>query len=145
MPSINFFEEDTVYKVPQKTKIRDWIKLIAQQEGVIITEINYILCSDLYLKQVNIDYLQHDYFTDIITFDNSEEEGEIEGDIFISIDRIKENSISYSSSFDQEFRRVLIHGVLHLLGYTDKTVDDQLRMRQKENECLSLYPVANQS
>ncbi|WP_225000093.1 rRNA maturation RNase YbeY [Cesiribacter sp. SM1] len=145
MPVINFFEEDIQFKLPQKTKIRTWIKNVVKTEGADISEINYIFCSDPYLKQVNIDYLQHDYFTDIITFDNSDQEEILEGDIFISIDRIRENSTDFSSSFDQELRRVIIHGVLHLLGYRDKSADEQTQMRQKEDQYLSLYASLNQS
>ncbi|AHM61402.1 metalloprotein [Flammeovirgaceae bacterium 311] len=145
MPAINFFEEDIDYKLPQKTKIRSWIKNVVKNEGASIAEVNYIFCSDPYLKQVNIDYLQHDYFTDIITFDNSEEEGILEGDIFISIDRIKENSEDYSNSFNQELRRVIVHGVLHLIGYRDKSETEQAQMRQKEDQYLSLYTSLNQS
>lgn len=145
MPAINFFEEDIKFNLPQKLKIRSWIKNVVKNEGASITEINYIFCSDPFLKQVNIDYLQHDYFTDIITFDNSEEEGVLEGDIFISIDRIRENSTDYSDTFDQELRRVIIHGVLHLIGYRDKSDSEQKQMRQKEDQYLSLYTSLNQS
>lgn len=145
MPVVNFFEEDIKFKLPQKTIIRSWIKNVVQKEGANISEINYIFCSDPYLRQVNVEYLQHDYFTDIITFDNSEVEGTLEGDIFISIDRIRENSTDFSDSFDQELRRVIIHGVLHLLGYRDKSDDEQTLMRQKEDQYLSLYTSLNQS
>ena len=144
MPVINFFEEDIKFNLSQKRKIRNWIKKVAEKEGVSVAEINYVFCSDPYLKQVNVEFLQHDYFTDIITFDNSEE-GTLEGDIFISIDRIRENSSDYSSNFDQELRRVIIHGVLHLIGYRDKTADEENQMRQKEDEYLSLYGSMNQS
>ena len=100
--------------------------------------INYIFCSDDYLLKINKEYLNHDTLTDIITFDNSEEEGKIEADIFISIDRIKENALSLKKDFDQELHRVIIHGLLHLLGYNDKTDDDKAEMRKKEDACLSL-------
>ena len=145
MPAINFFEEDIKFNLPQKAKTKAWIKNVVAKEGASIEELNFILCSDPYLKQVNIDYLQHDYFTDIITFDNSEEEGVLEGDIFISIDRIKENSQDFDAPFEQELRRVIIHGVLHLIGYGDKSEDEQLQMRKKEDEYLSLYASLNQS
>lgn len=145
MPSINFFEEDIKFNLPQKVKVKTWIKNVIQKEGVSFNEINFIFCSDPYLKEINQAYLQHDYFTDIVTFDNSEEEGVLEGDIFISIDRIQENSLEFSITFDQELRRVLIHGVLHLIGYGDKSPDEQVHMRQKEDEYVSLYTTLNQS
>lgn len=145
MPIINFFEEDITFKFPQKAKTKVWIKNVAQKEGAVIDELNFIFCSDTYLKDINIQYLQHDYFTDIITFDNSEEEKNLTGDIFISIDRIKENSQSFSTTFEQELRRVIIHGVLHLIGFGDKTEEEQKQMRQKEDQYLSLYNSTNQS
>lgn len=139
MPAINFFEEDVTFKFPQKARIKTWITKAVFKEGSTIQELNFIFCSDSYLKAVNIEYLQHDYFTDIITFDNSEEDGKLEGDIFISIDRVRDNSQEFSFSFEEELRRVMIHGVLHLLGYKDKSAKDQHLMREKENEYLSLY------
>lgn len=139
MPAINFFEEDVSFKFPQKTKTKAWINNTALQEGSKIQELNFIFCSDNYLKEVNVEYLQHDYFTDIITFDNSEAAGVLEGDIFISIDRVRENSQEFASSFEEELRRVIIHGVLHLLGYGDKSSAEQEQMREKENQYLSLY------
>lgn len=145
MPAINFFEEDISFNLPQKTLIKQWIKNVAQQEGAKVKELNFIFCSDPYLKQVNLDYLQHDYFTDIITFDNSEKDKLLEGDIFISVDRIKENSQQFSVSFEQELRRVIIHGVLHLLHYGDKTENEKQLMRQKEDASLYLYDNLNQS
>lgn len=145
MPSINFFEEDVTFKLPQKTSIKTWIKKVVQEEGARLHELNFIFCSDPYLKQVNVEYLDHDYFTDIITFDNSEEEGILEGDIFISIDRVQDNSQQFSTSFDTELRRVIIHGVLHLIGYGDKSNDEQTLMRQKEDQYVSLYSSLNQS
>ncbi len=145
MPAINFFEEDVKLNLPQKSKYKAWIKNTVSKEGAKIQELNFIFCSDEYLKEVNVTYLQHDYFTDIITFDNSENPGLLEGDIFISTDRIKENSQDFKSTFEEELRRVIIHGVLHLLGFKDKSDAEQQQMRQKENEYLSLYNLLNQS
>jgi probable rRNA maturation factor len=145
MPQINFFSEDISYNLPNKVKTRNWIKKVVLEEGVSIRELNFIFCSDPYLKQLNKDYLQHDYFTDIVTFDNGDEEGFLEGDLFISLDRITENSQEYAVSIDHELRRVMIHGVLHLIGYGDKSESEQVRMRQKEDEALSLYSQLNQS
>jgi probable rRNA maturation factor len=145
MSQINFFSEDISYNLPNKGKTRDWIKKIVRKEGVSIRELNFIFCSDPYLRQLNKEYLQHDYFTDIVTFDNSEEEGFLEGDLFISLDRITENSQDFAVPVDHELRRVIIHGVLHLIGYGDKSESEQARMRQKEDEALSLYAILNQS
>ena len=137
MQKIHFFSEDISFNLKKKTLIRKWIKEIIKQKGAELNEINYIFCSDPYLKQVNIDYLDHHYFTDIITFDNTEEGGKMEADIFISIDRVKENSLEYSRNFEDELHRVIIHGVLHLLGLPDKTKEEQKLMRQEEDQCLS--------
>lgn len=145
MPTINFFAEDIDFNLPHKLKTKNWIKKVVQQEGAKINELTYIFCSDPYLRQVNKEYLQHDYFTDIVTFDNSEEENIVEGDLFISIDRIRVNSQDYEQPFEHELRRVIIHGVLHLLGYSDKTEEAQEVMRQKEDHYLSLYAALNQS
>ena len=100
-------------------------------------DINYIFCSDNYLHQINFQYLDHDTFTDIITFDQSDKD-QIEGDIFISIDRVHENANERNISFVNELHRVMIHGILHLLGYNDKTPKEKQLMREKEDECLSL-------
>ena len=145
MPKINFFTEDISFTLKNKTAIRNWIKKVVQTKGAIITEINYIFCSDDYLKEVNVQYLDHDYFTDIITFDNSDKENNLEGDIYISIDRVEENSQQFSKPFENELHRVMIHGVLHLLGYGDKTESEAKQMRQEEETSLSLFPtVENQ-
>lgn len=136
--SIFFFKEDTSYQLRARTEIRHWLNTIARKEKYSITELNYIFCSDEYLLQVNKDYLQHDYYTDIITFDNSERKGHIEGDIFISIDRVKENAITQKTSLKDELQRVMAHGLLHLTGYKDKTTAEQTLMRKKEDAALSL-------
>ena len=136
MPKIQFFSEDISFNLKHKDKIRKWLTNIVLNNGAKIRELNYIFCSDDYLKQVNIDYLDHHYYTDIITFDNSEEEDILEGDIFISIDRIKENSMEYSRSFEDELHRVLVHGVLHLLGFSDKDESEASEMRKQEDISL---------
>jgi probable rRNA maturation factor len=138
MPKIQFFAEDISFDVKQKRKVRHWIGITAHNEGAKIKEVNYIFCSDEYLKDLNIEHLDHHYYTDIITFDNSEEKNTLEGDIFISIDRVKENSQEFSKSFEDELHRVMIHGILHLLGYSDKEEEDVIVMRQKENEAINL-------
>ena len=134
---IRFFNEDVPYKLTQKQATRQWLKQQAEREGYAVGELNYIFCSDEYVLQVNRDYLQHDYYTDIITFDQSEEEGKLEGDIFISVERVADNARHLNIPTEQEMRRVLAHGLLHLCGYGDKTKDEQDQMRTKEEEWLS--------
>src|SRR4051812_6213909 len=128
MPQITFFEEDIRYTLKNKTKVRQWIKETIVAEGYELDELTYIFCSDAYLLQINQQYLDHDTYTDIITFDNSSEKGRITGDIFISIDRIKENAVKFDQSVTDELHRVIIHGTLHLLGYKDKSPADNKKM-----------------
>ncbi len=137
MPTINFFEEDIVFKLKDKTKVKQWIKATIEAEGYKLSELNYIFCSDQYLLQINQQYLHHDTFTDIVTFDNSDEDGIIVGDIFISIDRIRENALKFNSGEANELHRVIIHGALHLLGYQDKKPEDKKIMTAKENFYLN--------
>lgn len=139
MPKINFIAEDvSLLFFKEKEKTRKWINDIIVSHGAKPVEINYIFCSDEYILKVNKEYLDHDYYTDIITFDNSEEEGKLESDIFISVDRIKDNANTLQEPFEKEFHRVLIHGILHLLGYDDKDEKEKNKMRLKENECLAI-------
>jgi rRNA maturation RNase YbeY len=102
-----------------------------------VNQLNYIFCSDEYLLTINQQYLNHDFYTDIITFDNSEEEGIVEGDIFVSLDRIRENANELNKPFEEELFRVLAHGVLHLVGYDDINDEQELEMREKEDLYLS--------
>lgn len=138
---IRFFNEDSPYKLPQKQAVRKWLTRQAEAEGFRIGDLNYIFCSDEHLLQVNRDYLDHDYYTDIITFDQSEEEDLIEGDIFISVDRVSDNAGQLSISAEHEMRRVLAHGLLHLCGYGDKSPEEEQAMRAKENEWLIKYSI----
>lgn len=133
---IRFFNEDVPYKLLQKRILSQWLKKQAEQEGYSVGDLNYVFCSDEHILQVNRDYLQHDYYTDIITFDQSEEEELIEGDIFISVDRVADNASQLSITAEQEMRRVLAHGMLHLCGYSDKTDEEEAHMRTKEDEWL---------
>ena len=134
---IRFFNEDVSYKLTQKQAIRQWLKQQAEAEGYSVGDLNYIFCSDDHVLQVNRDYLQHDFYTDIITFDQSEEGEKIEGDIFISVDRVVDNANQLAVTAEQEMRRVLAHGLLHLCGYGDKTDEEATQMRAKEDEWLS--------
>jgi probable rRNA maturation factor len=137
MPAIQFFEEDISYKLKNKALVRQWIKDTITAEGFKLKELTYVFCSDAYLLPLNQQYLDHDTLTDIITFDNSEVEGEILGDIFISIERVRENAVKFNITEIDELHRVIIHGALHLLGYTDKSVVTKQKMTQKEDEYLA--------
>jgi rRNA maturation RNase YbeY len=137
--AILFFEEDIKFSLNQKNKYKKWLKEVADRENYKIKELNYIFCSDEYLYQINQQYLNHNTYTDIITFDNSEEAKLIEGDIFISIERIKENALREKNSFDKEILRVMCHGLLHLMGYKDKNPKDKTLMSQREDESISLF------
>jgi len=132
-----FFEENIKFKPKNKSTLREWIKSTIIAEGYKLKELNYIFCSDSYLIELNRQYLNHDTYTDIITFDNSETEGTITGDIFISIERIRENAVKFSGNEADELHRVIIHGALHLLGYKDKTKADKELMTQKEDFYLA--------
>ncbi len=136
---INFHSEEIDFKVGNPIKTKRWLKKVIETEGFELSEINYIFCSDEYLHKINLEYLDHDTLTDIITFDNSEEENLIEGDIFVSIDRVNDNAKDFNSPFEQELRRVLVHGVLHLCGYYDKSVEDEKQMRAKEDFYLNIW------
>jgi rRNA maturation RNase YbeY len=138
MKQINFFCEDVSFVLKNKAKIRTWIFTTIESYKKKPQTINYIFCSDEHLRKVNIDYLQHDYYTDIITFDNSEFEDEIQGDLYISLDRIRENASDFGVSFETELHRVLIHGVLHLIGYEDDTDEAEAEMRVLETKALEI-------
>ena len=138
MPSINFFEEDISFKLKNKTGVKQWIKTSIEAEGYKLKELNYIFCSDEYLLKINQQYLDHDTYTDIVTFDNSEKDRVIEGDIFISIDRIRENALKFNSGEVNELHRVIIHGALHLLGYQDKTAEKKKIMTSREDHYLAV-------
>lgn len=134
---IHFFQEDIPFTVPRALKVKRWIAEVLRLANANPGEINFIFCSDLYLHSLNMQYLNHDTYTDIITFEHSEE-GEIAGDIFISIDRVNENALLHSIPIEDELHRVMIHGILHLLGFSDKTPKEKALMREKEDACLSL-------
>ena len=137
--AIHFFSEDIPFELPEKLRRKRWLKQLANSRGFTIGELNYVFCSDEYLYQMNVDYLNHDTYTDIITFDNSEKNGELEGDIFISVDRVRENAKTLKVEEGTEFTRVLAHGLLHLMGHKDKTKEEASLMRSKEEEAIELY------
>lgn len=130
------FEND--FKLKKKKVLKHWLKEIAKKYNRKIGELNYIFCDDEYLLNINNKYLQHDFYTDIITFDNSVSELLIEGDIYISTDRVHENAIEFNKPKDEELARVLAHGLLHLIGYKDKTEEEITEMRLAEEDALKM-------
>lgn len=138
MSKISFFYEDIDFKLRQINKCKQWIKSIIENENFKLNYINYVFCSDTYLHNINIEYLNHDTLTDIITFDYTEEKA-LEGEIFISIDRIEENAKDLGVEFEEELKRVMAHGILHMMGYRDKSEEEKITMRRKEDSCISLY------
>ena len=135
---VNFFFEDTDEFEINKPEVEKNIEKLVTNENKILGDVNYILCSDAYLLDINRQYLNHDYYTDVISFDYCEE-NVISGDIFISVDTVADNAKEYSTTFENEIERVMIHGVLHFVGYNDKSDDEVKVMRAKENQYLSLF------
>jgi len=142
---IRYFSEDTSFSLKGKRLIGKWLREVALGRGYAVGELNYIFCSDPYLLAINRQFLDHDYETDIITFDNSEdyllETGRkgVSADIYISVDTVRANGEVYGEGFDRELRRVIVHGLLHLIGYDDCDAWHQQRMRAAENRALRLY------
>ena len=134
---ISYYFEDTDFIFKGKTATNRWLKLVAESEIRRIGNISIIFCSDNYILDVNQKYLQHDYFTDIITFDYCEGD-KLSGDLFISVDTVRDNALEYGTEFQDELNRVMVHGLLHLIGYDDHSEDDIKEMRAKENYYLSL-------
>ena len=138
MSTVYFHKEDTDFQITRGKSYVSWIKEVIILEKFLIGNLNFIFCSDSYLLKINKEHLNHNTFTDIITF-NYNVDKLIAGDIFISIDRIKENSSSLKVPFDTELKRVIIHGVLHLIGYNDKTAEEVEIMRAKEDFYITLF------
>ncbi len=132
---ISFHTEDVSFSLPDKLNHKQWLQAVAIEEQKKIGELNYVFCSDDYLLKINQEYLQHDTYTDIVTFDNSDDPKIIEGDIFISYDRILENAAKFGTE-NSELQRVMVHGLLHLCGYKDKAKADKSLMTEKENYYL---------
>ena len=137
-PGINFFSEEIDFELKEPQLFINWINKVITGEGCYLVGINYIFCSDSYLSKINRKYLKNNSFTDIISFDQSSGADEIEGDIFISIDRVRENATELTIAFNKELALTIIHGVLHLIGYNDKNLKEIEEMRKKEEACLSL-------
>lgn len=134
---IYYHNEDSSFKIKDRLAIRKWINNSIVEERKKLGDINYIFCSDPYLLEINQSSLNHDYYTDIITFDYCEE-NIVSGDLFISVDRVEDNAKSLGHTFIDELHRVMIHGVLHLCGYQDKSKKEEQTMREKEDYYLNL-------
>jgi len=133
------FNYETDFELSNETLYADWLSEVISSENKDLGDINYIFCDDEYLLQINRQYLDHDTLTDIISFDYSER-NTLQGDIFISVERVKDNASDFEVSFEEELKRVLVHGVLHYCGYKDKSEADERLMRQKEEEKMKLFP-----
>lgn len=136
---INFFSEND-FVLQKENDFRNWVDQVIESENKYVGDINFIFCDDEYLHDINVKYLSHDTYTDIISFDNSIG-NTLHGDIFISIARVEENSSNFKVDFIEELKRVVIHGVLHFCGYKDKSERDQELMRRKEEEKMKLFHV----
>src|SRR5690554_7658562 len=134
------FNYETDFQLDNEEKYQDWLSSVIDSEGKEEGEINYIFCDDDYLYEINVQYLEHETLTDIISFDYTLD-NLISGDIFISIERVKDNAKDFGVTFDEELKRVMVHGVLHYCGYKDKTEDDEKLMRTKEDEKIKMFHV----
>lgn len=135
--TILFYSEKLDFQLDAENAIRQWLKNVISQESATLGNINYIFMSDEQLLEKNIKFLKHDYYTDILSFQMNTDP--LEGDIFISVDRVKENAQSYNSTFQSELLRVIVHGLLHFIGYKDKSKEEIAEMRKKEDHYLSVY------
>jgi rRNA maturation RNase YbeY len=136
--AISFFAEGIKFRLPRPRSTASWIRDAIKKEKRRLNSLTIIFCPDAYLLKLNIQYLKHKTLTDILTFNFAEDEKSIQGEVYISIDRVRENAARYDKSLDEEVHRVIIHGILHLIGYDDKTATDKALMREKEEAYLSL-------
>ena len=134
------FNYETEFELPNEDKIEKWLSEVIVSESKKEGDINYIFCDDEYLHEINVKYLDHDTLTDIISFDYSIG-NELHGDIFVSVERVADNAKDFNVSFDEELKRVLAHGILHFAGYKDKSDEDELLMRSKEDEKIAMFHV----
>ena len=134
------FNYETDFELSDETAISDWLSQVIVSESKKEGDINYIFCDDEYLHKINMEYLDHDTLTDIISFDYSVG-NELHGDIFVSVERVADNAKDFEVSFEEELKRVLVHGILHYAGYKDKSEEDELKMRQKEEEKIAMFHV----
>lgn len=133
---IEFFST-TAFELSNENKISTWVEEVIKTENFELGEITYVFCDDAYLHKLNVQFLDHDTFTDIISFDSTLDK-KIQGEIYISIDRVRDNATEFSDTFLDELHRVLIHGILHFCGYKDKTKEEEELMRKKETDALQL-------
>lgn len=138
-PDISFHQQVPVTNLRNRTKLKDFLGEIFKKEKTAARSVQFIFCSDGFLLNINRRFLQHDYYTDIISFNLAEDNQPVEGEIYISVDRVKENATSLGLPFGQELHRVIFHGILHFCGYKDKTDSEQLTMRKKEDFYLKKY------
>ena len=135
---ISFHYQVPSFRIKNKKRLTDWILLVAFLEKKEVEKIDFIFCNDEYLLQLNKQFLSHKNYTDVLTFNYSEKKKSITAEIYGSIDRVRENARLFNVSFEEELHRVIIHGILHCIGYHDKNDRDRRRMRNKEDECLGL-------
>lgn len=138
MNNISFTDEGVRSKTPPKRALKAWIKEFVHSHSKNVGELAFVFCSDDKILEINRNFLQHDYYTDIITFDYCEGET-ISGDVFISVERVKENATSHKAEYKEELLRVIAHGVLHLIGFQDKTPKNKIEMTKNEDLCISLF------
>lgn len=131
------FNFETDFKLGNDTLLYEWISNVITSEGFEVGEVHYIFCDDEFLHKLNVEFLNHDTLTDVISFDYRMG-NQINGEIFISVERVQDNAKDFNNSFEEELHRVMIHGILHFCGYKDKTDEEEALMRNKENEALSL-------
>ena len=138
--AVKYYNEGSAYRLASKRIVTRWLHAVAEAEGYRIGDINYIFCSSEYHRQINIDYLGHDYFTDVITFDDSDRKGSgvVNGDIYIDVETVIDNAGIYHAIPTTEMRRVVVHGLLHLCGQGAKTPNSAAVMRRKENRYLKM-------
>ncbi|MEM9417234.1 MAG: rRNA maturation RNase YbeY [Bacteroidota bacterium] len=141
MDVIHFFTEDIDFTLPAPTATAAWLRQVVRQEGYAVAQLNVIFCSDRCLHAYNLQYLQHDTLTDVLAFDYSDAPGIVEGDVYISVERVQENALTWRQPWLQELHTVMVHGVLHLLGYDDRTPAAQALMRQQEAAYIAQGPI----
>ncbi len=134
---VTYHLQDTDFQFKHKMLNNRWLKMVAESEIKRLGDISIIFCSDTYILEINLKYLQHDYFTDIITFDYCEA-NRLSGDLFISVDSVRENALFYGTEFEDELNRVIVHGLLHLIGYDDHSEQEKKTIREKENYYLAM-------
>ena len=138
---VRYYNDSTTYRLLKKRRVADWLRTVAKSEGYTLGDVTYIFCSSAVHRQMNIDYIGHDYFTDVITFDYSDLKGEgyVSGDIFIDVETVADNARIYGSTARQEMLRVVVHGLLHLCGQKDKTPRAEKQMHRKEDKYLQIW------